>query len=155
MEKIEFKRVLLPFIVISLAGCSTLQEYTRANRLAAEKSMTEGRLEQAQKVMDKSLELCEQQHKDKPESNRQEAVDICVQYVYTSVMQKVSSAEVVSNSNQKPVINSVSQGQKVYRADECIGAIVNGVCHGSVIPKGYTPTCYGTMLNGQCTGPMF
>lgn len=46
--------------------------------------------------------------------------------------------------------------QKVYRQDECIGAIVNGVCHGSILPKsGYRPTCYGQMLSGRCTGPMF
>jgi hypothetical protein len=44
----------------------------------------------------------------------------------------------------------------VYSPDECIGAIVNGVCHGSILPKSaYHRTCYGEMLNGQCTGPMF
>ena len=47
-------------------------------------------------------------------------------------------------------------GQKVYSADECVGAVVNGVCHGTIIPKpGYQKTCYGEMLFGRCTGPMF
>lgn len=45
---------------------------------------------------------------------------------------------------------------KVYSADECVGAIVNGECHGSILPnKAYHPTCHGQMINGQCTGPMF
>jgi hypothetical protein len=48
------------------------------------------------------------------------------------------------------------QGQKVYSPSECIGAIVNGVCHGSILPQSaYHPTCHGEMLNGMCTGPMF
>ena len=46
--------------------------------------------------------------------------------------------------------------QKVYSADECVGALVNGVCHGTIIPNaGYHKTCYGEMLFGRCTGPMF
>ena len=48
-------------------------------------------------------------------------------------------------------------GQTVYTPNECIGAIVNGQCHGSILPD-YSrphPTCYGQMLNGMCTGPMF
>ena len=49
-----------------------------------------------------------------------------------------------------------SDGQTVYSADECIGPVIMGECHGSILPKSaYHPTCYGTMLNGQCTGPMF
>lgn len=48
-------------------------------------------------------------------------------------------------------------GQTVYSPRECIGAVVMGECHGSVLPD-YSrphPTCYGQMLNGSCTGPMF
>jgi hypothetical protein len=48
-------------------------------------------------------------------------------------------------------------GQTVYSPSECIGAVVMGVCHGSILPD-YSrphPTCYGQMLNGVCTGPMF
>jgi hypothetical protein len=48
-------------------------------------------------------------------------------------------------------------GQTVYSQRECIGAVVMGQCHGSILPD-YSrphPTCYGQMLNGICTGPMF
>lgn len=46
--------------------------------------------------------------------------------------------------------------QTVYSASECVGAIVAGVCHGTILPKQAThPTCHGQMLNGSCTGPMF
>jgi hypothetical protein len=51
----------------------------------------------------------------------------------------------------------VMGGQTVYSPNECIGAIVMGQCHGSILPD-YSlphPTCYGQMLNGRCTGPMF
>jgi hypothetical protein len=48
-------------------------------------------------------------------------------------------------------------GQTVYSQHECIGAVVMGVCHGSILPDYSSPhpTCYGQMLNGTCTGPMF
>lgn len=47
-------------------------------------------------------------------------------------------------------------GQKVYNASECIGPIIMGVCQGSILPnQAYHPTCYGQMINGTCTGPMF
>jgi hypothetical protein len=46
--------------------------------------------------------------------------------------------------------------RKVYDADECIGPIINGRCHGTILPnKAYHPTCHGEWINGQCTGPMF
>jgi len=44
----------------------------------------------------------------------------------------------------------------VYSADECVGPVIMGRCHGSIIPKSaWQKKCYGQMLNGQCTGPMF
>jgi len=46
-------------------------------------------------------------------------------------------------------------GQPVYREQDCIGAVVNGVCHGSIGAAQSQATCYGQMLNGQCTGPQF
>jgi len=46
-------------------------------------------------------------------------------------------------------------GQPVYRAQDCIGAVVNGVCHGSTGAAQPMATCYGQMLNGQCIGPQF
>ena len=46
-------------------------------------------------------------------------------------------------------------GQPVYREQDCIGAVVNGVCHGSTGAAQPQATCYGQMLNGHCTGPQF
>lgn len=46
-------------------------------------------------------------------------------------------------------------GQPVYREQDCIGAVVNGVCHGSTGAAQPQATCYGQLLNGQCTGPQF
>jgi len=47
-------------------------------------------------------------------------------------------------------------GQPVYSSSECVGPIVAGVCHGAILPNQAThPVCYGEMLNGTCTGPLF
>jgi hypothetical protein len=48
------------------------------------------------------------------------------------------------------------QGNAVYDADDCIGVVVNGVCHGTINPS-IQPVahCYGSMINDQCTGPMY
>lgn len=50
----------------------------------------------------------------------------------------------------------------LIRESDCIGAVVNSVCHGVPTPEaeikirtGQMPRCYGTMIGGQCTGPMF
>jgi hypothetical protein len=50
----------------------------------------------------------------------------------------------------------LDQDNAVYDAGDCIGAVVNGVCHGTINPS-IQPVarCYGTMINGQCTGPMY
>jgi hypothetical protein len=49
-----------------------------------------------------------------------------------------------------------------HRIQNCIGAVVNGVCHGTASPAdqirnqtGQNPRCYGTVLNGKCIGPEF
>jgi hypothetical protein len=56
----------------------------------------------------------------------------------------------------------VQSGQHAISESECIGAVVNGVCHGTPTPEaqikiqtGQAPRCYGTMIGGRCTGPMF
>jgi hypothetical protein len=55
-----------------------------------------------------------------------------------------------------PVAGGVEQGGKVYDGSECIGPVIMGRCEGTILPKkAYHPTCYGTWLNGKCTGPMF
>jgi len=47
-------------------------------------------------------------------------------------------------------------GIPVYTPDECVGAVVAGKCHGSITPKkAYRKKCYGQMVHGKCTGPMF
>lgn len=55
-----------------------------------------------------------------------------------------------------------SEGTPMIPASECIGAVVNGVCHGTPSPDaqirsqtGQLPRCHGTMVSGQCTGPVF
>lgn len=51
---------------------------------------------------------------------------------------------------------SKPQGTTVYDPSECVGAVVNGVCHGGIVPNQAThPVCHGEMINGTCTGPMF
>lgn len=49
-----------------------------------------------------------------------------------------------------------------YRIQNCIGAVVNGVCHGTPSPAdqirnrtGQNKRCHGTVLNGQCIGAEF
>jgi hypothetical protein len=37
----------------------------------------------------------------------------------------------------------------------CIGAVVNGICHGTPAPGAPMATCHGQMVGGVCTGPMF
>ncbi len=53
-------------------------------------------------------------------------------------------------------------GTPVIRAEDCIGAVVADVCHGTPTPRaeieietGLAPRCYGQMIGGRCTGPMF
>jgi hypothetical protein len=44
----------------------------------------------------------------------------------------------------------------VYSREECIGPVIMGQCHGSILPRGgYHEKCYGTWLNGKCIGPQF
>lgn len=53
-------------------------------------------------------------------------------------------------------MDGAEQGGKVYNSSECIGPVIMGRCQGLIAPnEAYHPTCHGTWLNGQCTGPMF
>jgi hypothetical protein len=66
----------------------------------------------------------------------------------------------IKDGHYRPPKSSVEEPaqneEKVYREPECVGAVVNGVCHGTIIEDGGNhPTCHGEMINGQCTGPMF
>jgi hypothetical protein len=53
------------------------------------------------------------------------------------------------------VPQTVEGGQPVISSSDCIGAVVNGVCHGTPTPGAPTATCHGQMVGGVCTGPMF
>jgi hypothetical protein len=69
----------------------------------------------------------------------------------------VASEEYSSETAEGGVAGPSFYGLTVYSPNECIGAVVNGQCYGSILPD-YSrphPTCYGQMLNGMCTGPMF
>lgn len=57
-----------------------------------------------------------------------------------------------------PVIGHepMRHGTPVYPASDCIGPVIMGICHGSILPSQAVPQrCYGTMLNGSCIGPQF
>ena len=61
-----------------------------------------------------------------------------------------------THSRAAPLVQGAQHGGKVYDVSECVGPVIMGRCQGSIIPnKAYHPTCYGTWLNGQCTGPLF
>ena len=67
-----------------------------------------------------------------------------------------SRSQSITAVPQPPLRSQAPTGQKVYDANECIGPVIMGRCHGTILPKkAYHPTCYGSWLNGQCTGPMF
>jgi len=56
-----------------------------------------------------------------------------------------------------PPARTPGPGTPIYNASECIGAVVNGVCNGTVIDtEPMRPRCHGTLLpDGSCTGPVF
>jgi hypothetical protein len=54
-----------------------------------------------------------------------------------------------------PLPQAPGFGQPVISSEDCIGAVVNGVCHGTPAPGAPTATCNGRMVRGVCTGPMF
>ncbi|HEX4183965.1 MAG TPA: hypothetical protein VHY34_11975 [Caulobacteraceae bacterium] len=67
-----------------------------------------------------------------------------------------ASSRMPSNHTEGFVAAPAQDGVRVYNESQCIGAVVNGQCHGSIMPDAaYHPTCHGEMLNGMCTGPMF
>lgn len=58
---------------------------------------------------------------------------------------------------QPPALPSQNlPGTPVYPKSACIGPVVNGVCEGMIQSTDPKPKrCYGEMLNGRCTGPVF
>lgn len=73
------------------------------------------------------------------------------------VLQQIGQADKAGTSSSGSQAGSVdSAGQPVYSPNECTGPIVMGVCNGQIVPQSaYHARCYGEMLNGVCTGPMF
>lgn len=62
----------------------------------------------------------------------------------------------LSPTENSPTVAPPPNQHTIYSPSQCIGAVVNGVCHGTIMPDAaYHPTCYGEMVNGICTGPMF
>jgi len=46
--------------------------------------------------------------------------------------------------------------KRMIRESDCIGAVVNGKCHGSTIDGDFdNKTCHGTIVNGECIGAKF
>jgi|GEM_PF-2353790 len=53
------------------------------------------------------------------------------------------------------IINNQILAAPIYNASECIGAVVNGRCAGTINPNPgnvLRKKCYGTMINGECQG---
>jgi hypothetical protein len=42
----------------------------------------------------------------------------------------------------------------IFPEEACVGTVVNGVCHGSLVPTRPPLKCWGQVLNGKCTGPV-
>lgn len=152
-------KALLTVSVFALTtGCSSMAEFAAESKAAYNK----GRYESFSKAaMEDTKNYCFEKFKDQTDQVKAnpEIVRECIDNDYEKRL-NYYLANSNNTRNSKPVTHAGSgqtgQGQKVYRADECIGAIVNGQCHGSIIPKtANQPVCYGTMINGRCTGPMF
>lgn len=53
---------------------------------------------------------------------------------------------------------SQPQGQPMYRADECAGAVVGDRCYGAISPKALerqVTRCHGQIIAGRCVGAEF
>ncbi|MAG86195.1 MAG: hypothetical protein CMB97_02155 [Flavobacteriaceae bacterium] len=51
--------------------------------------------------------------------------------------------------------NSQKSITPIYNSTECLGAVVNGRCAGTIMPSSSNnprKKCYGTMVNGECKG---
>lgn len=156
MYKAILIKVVLLLSPILITGCTNIGEMAGSAQAAYDTKRMEARYEAQEKysndVMKTSFNRCSAFIEGNDDLIRKCTFDLYNKAMSNSIE---ATKNVTSNIGYKGLTNQ-SSGQKVYRADECVGAVVNGVCHGSIIPKGgYRPTCHGQMLNGQCTGPMF
>ncbi|WP_067522828.1 hypothetical protein [Endozoicomonas ascidiicola] len=144
--------------ILLLGGCYSLGKKVGELRAAIYSPIYEAELSYfSDKAVDEAVQFCLNELEEKQEAEPSEASKKCVAEQYEIRMNYYMSQSVVNRSRQQSNITSQpGSGQKIYGTDECIGAVVNGVCHGSIAPKaGYKKTCYGQMINGQCTGAMF
>lgn len=82
----------------------------------------------------------------------QASASLCIEKSYEQTRQLKNSS-----SYGQPSYNSTSQspGTPVYNSSECIGAVVNGKCVGTIQrdPNNVLrKKCYGAMINGVCNG---
>ena len=69
-------------------------------------------------------------------------------------LRNLLAAFAAARSGRSSGSSTPGNGIPVYDASQCVGPVIMGQCHGSTIGPPMK-TCHGTMLNGQCTGPMF
>ncbi len=139
-----------------MTGCTSIAEYAADARASYDKGMYEALSKAA---MEDAKNHCVSEFQDKTDQVKAnpDLVKTCIDNDYQQRLDfYIANANSSSPSRRAASQPVTAHGQKVYRADECVGAVVNGQCHGSIIPKSTNrPTCYGDMINGQCTGPMF
>ena len=140
-----------------LAGCTSTAQKLGELRADLYAPMYEAQLSSfSESAKNDAVEYCVGKFKNSSLTDEEykQQIKPCLETEYNKRMDFYISQSNNNQSSKQPVTGS--SGNKVYSSDECIGAIVNGVCHGSILPRpGYHKTCHGTMINGQCTGPMF
>ena len=130
---------LFPICALLLTGCASLQE------IAAERQAS---------ALSFYRSTCETLFPDLSD----ESLDACASHYYSQYRSSQTALPAPREYSSDPYNTTLSGdgSNKVYRASECIGAVVNGVCHGSVIDtQPMRQRCYGTMIGGHCTGPQF
>jgi len=61
-----------------------------------------------------------------------------------------ASTEEVAKSEPEQV---VTKDGRIYPASKCVGAIVNGECHGQIVGADPMPKrCQGQIVGGRCVG---
>lgn len=155
------KTILTVSAFALMAGCSSTAQKIGELRADLYAPIYEAELSRySESAKNDAVEYCIEKFKDSPLADEEykEQIKPCLETEYNKRMDFYIAQGNNSKSASAPVTSyqDGTTGSKVYSSEECIGAVVNGVCHGSILPKpGYRKTCHGTMINGQCTGPMF
>ena len=105
-------------------------------------------------IGDSALPLCHDQRRFSYQTTSSSGVWI---YILTRLPAPAVAAPpaVPSRPPGQPKQPSYRRDQRVYDASECIGAIVNHRCHGTILPnKAVHPKCHGPWIGGRCTGPL-